>query len=579
MKVLTNLKVGQRVLITFVIIIAFYVANVAYNIVSLGVIKSNVTSIYKDRLLSITSLLEADRDAYQSKIAISEAINISLENKSKGSDKLNEKVVEIKENLGQLKERFDSFQKVYLSTGGNNHPAFNAFEEHFGRVKTISTQIEELIINNNLDEAHNLYFGVYTEHFETMRGAIDQLTEISSTQTQEEYVASMDKAAEITLFAFIFFFAVLIGLVLSGIILTRSIVSQLGCEPFEAAEIARNLANGNLKITFDKKREVGLYKDLKSMVEKLSNVIHNVVTISENLASASNQLSSGSQQISQGANEQAASAEEVASSMEEMAASIQQNTDNARQTENISIKAANDIGEGNKSVVQTVKSMTIIADKIKIIGEIARQTNILALNAAVEAARAGEHGRGFAVVAAEVRKLAERSHNAAAEIDDLSKNSVDVAEKSGKLLAEIVPDIQKTANLVQEIASSSQEQGESSNQVNNALQQLNQIVQQNAANAEEMASSSEELAAQAENLKDLVAFFKIGDDEKNTSGFKENKLKTYQNWTSQNGNGKEIKKEKAEKNGKKKNTLEYVEKGNGITINMDDEKEAEFTQY
>lgn len=145
------------------------------------------------------------------------------------------------------------------------------------------------------------------------------------------------------------------------------------------------------------------------------------------------------------------------------------------------------------------------------------------------------------------------------------------------MLAEIVPDIQKTANLVQEIASSSQEQGESSNQVNNALQQLNQIVQQNAANAEEMASSSEELAAQAENLKDLVAFFKIGDDGKNTSGLKENKLKTYQDWTSQNGNGKE--KKKSEENGKKKNTLEYVEKGNGITINMDDEKEAEFTQY
>src|SRR5690606_30247765 len=177
----------------------------------------------------------------------------------------------------------------------------------------------------------------YAEHFETMRNAVDQLTEISATQTQQEYDESMATAEEITSFAFIFFFAVLAGLILSGVLLTRSIVNQLGCEPFEAAEIARNLANGNLKISFNKKREIGLYKDLKSMVDKLSNVIHNVVTISENLASASNQLSSGSQQISQGANEQAASAEEVASSMEEMAASIQQNTDNARQTEHISI--------------------------------------------------------------------------------------------------------------------------------------------------------------------------------------------------------------------------------------------------
>jgi methyl-accepting chemotaxis protein len=241
------------------------------------------------------------------------------------------------------------------------------------------------------------------------------------------------------------------------------------------------------------------------------------------------------------------------------------------------VKAATDISEGNRSVAQTVTSMKTIADKIKIIGEIARQTNILALNAAVEAARAGEHGRGFAVVAAEVRKLAERSHNAAAEIDALSKSSVDVAEKSGKLLESIVPDIQRTSNLVQEISASSQEQSESSNQVNNALQQLNQIVQQNAANAEEMASSSEELAAQADSLKDLVSFFKI-EEEKKEKGYDDYNIKKYQQWNTQAADRKSKGRVDSEKRGKR--VLEYQGRENGIAVTLDGNgKDDEFTSY
>ena len=308
---------------------------------------------------------------------------------------------------------------------------------------------------------------------------------------------------------------------------------------------------------------------LSIILMKLKNSLHLMI----DLAIASGQLSSGSQQISQGANEQAASAEEVASSMEEMTASIQQNTDNALQTERISVKAATDIAEGNRSVAQTVTSMKTIADKIKIIGEIARQTNILALNAAVEAARAGEHGRGFAVVAAEVRKLAERSHHAASEIDDLSKNSVDVAEHSDKLLVSIVPDIQPTSGLVQEIAASSQEQSDSANQVSTALQQLNQIVQQNAANAEEMASSSEELAAQAESLKDLVSFFKI-EDEKKDRAVEDYTVRKFQRWTPRytphaNGNGKK-EAARADSGRAKK----------GVTVTLDDTvSDEEFAPY
>jgi methyl-accepting chemotaxis protein len=195
--------------------------------------------------------------------------------------------------------------------------------------------------------------------------------------------------------------------------------------------------------------------------------------------------------------------------MEEMFSNIQQNTDNAQQTEKIAIKAAEDMKEGNAAVAQAVESLKKIAEKIGIVGEIARQTNLLALNAAVEAARAGDHGKGFAVVAAEVRKLAERSQAAAEEINGLSSSSVAVADRSGRLLEQIVPNIQNTAKLVQEIAASSSEQNSGAGQINNAIQQFNQVIQQNAAGAEEIASSSEELSAQAESLKDTVSFFQL----------------------------------------------------------------------
>ncbi|WP_224995835.1 methyl-accepting chemotaxis protein [Cesiribacter sp. SM1] len=281
----------------------------------------------------------------------------------------------------------------------------------------------------------------------------------------------------------------------------------------KASEAIKTIAGGDLtvEIEVDSKDEIGeLLMHLKKMVRKLKEVISSVTSAADNLSSSSQQMSGSSQQMSEGATTQAASAEEVSTSMEEMAANIQQNTDNAQQTEKIALQAAVDIQEGSRAVNQTVESMKKIAEKVTIIGEIARQTNLLALNAAVEAARAGEHGKGFAVVAAEVRRLAERSQLAANEINELSSSSVAIADKSGKLLEQIVPNIQKTARLVQEITAASQEQNAGAGQVNGAILQLNQIIQQNAASAEEMASGSEELYAQADQLKDTVSFFNIG---------------------------------------------------------------------
>jgi len=296
--------------------------------------------------------------------------------------------------------------------------------------------------------------------------------------------------------------------------IVRSITSSLN----EATELIVKVSQGDLTVNIvnTSKDEIGdLLDQFKGMVEKLKEIIGVVTSGSNNIASASFQMSSSAQQLSEGASNQASSVEEISSSMEEMTANIQQNTSNSRQTEKISTQAASDIIISKASVIETVNSMKTIASKISIIGEISRQTNLLALNAAVEAARAGEHGRGFAVVAAEVRKLAERSQLAATEIDEVSGKSVDIAQKSGEMLNGVVPNIQKTSDLVMEITASSVEQSSGADQINSAIQNLNNVVQENAATAEEMAAGAEELSTQAEQLQDAISFFKVDNSQNN----------------------------------------------------------------
>lgn len=278
----------------------------------------------------------------------------------------------------------------------------------------------------------------------------------------------------------------------------------------EVTSVTGKISKGNLSVEVrERSSEDALMQALKSMVEKLRDVVSDVKSSADNVAAGSQQLSSSSEQMSQGASEQAAAAEQASTSIEEMTANIRQNADNAQQTEKIAVKSAEDAGEGGKAVLETVGAMKEIAKKISIIEEIARQTNLLALNAAIEAARAGEHGKGFAVVASEVRKLAERSQTAAAEISNLSTSSVDVAERAGDMLGKIVPDIKKTAELVQEISAASNEQNTGADQISKAIQQLDQVIQQNASASEEMSTTAEELSSQAEQLQGAIAFFSI----------------------------------------------------------------------
>jgi len=348
------------------------------------------------------------------------------------------------------------------------------------------------------------WFGKQTAKINLLKKVEDYLSaEVAAYAQKRVSEASWAETAYIIASLFV------MGLVIAGYVL---IGNGIRVPLQEMVGVATELSQGNLAI--EKKT---LHKDetgqalgaMYNMVDKLTEIITGIITAADSMNNASEQVSASAQSLSQTSSEQAASVEETAASLEEMNASIEQNSENARATSGIATEVAKQANEGGGAVEQTVVAMRDISEKITLIEDIAYKTNLLALNAAIEAARAGEHGKGFAVVADEVRKLAERSQASAAEITEMSLKNVKIAEEAGTLITEVVPKIQQTADLVEEINAASNEQASNVGQVNKAMEQVDQSAQQSAASSEELASTAEEMSAQTEELKDTVGFFRL----------------------------------------------------------------------
>ncbi|WP_455382147.1 methyl-accepting chemotaxis protein [Salinispira pacifica] len=493
-----NMGLAAKLISSFALITAIAVVVGVLGILNIRTVNGMLNGMYRENLLPVIYVSDANLQAvYENRGLYNYIVEKDAATMSQIAADNEKRRNAVSDDLSKYKQTSLSDEERTLI--GQLETAWSSYVE-------TSAKIAGLAHSGNNQAAIALMRSEGRPAFKKADDLFSQIVAYNRKTADDTFIQSDQIVSQISLTAVIILIvSAMISLVL-GIAISRTITRPLK----GAVKILGRVAEGDLtvQVRVESRDETGqLMEAVRRTVEKLQSIVNEVKLAGENVAGGSQQLSGTAEEMSQGATEQAASAEEVSSSIEQMSANINQNADNAAETERLAVKNADDIKTGGEAVLQAVEAMREIASRIGIVEEIARQTDLLALNAAIEAARAGEQGRGFAVVASEVRKLAERSQKAAAEISELSGSSVEVADRAGQKLKEIMPDIQRTAELVQEISAASHEQKLGTEQINRAMMQLDQVVQTNASASEEMASTSEELASQAEHLQETMAYF------------------------------------------------------------------------
>jgi len=496
-----NLKIGMRLSLGFASTLAMIVVVVAVGISRLSSLDDNTATIVKKDWV---------------KISLANRIVARANDNAKANMELF--LVTDKQAIAQTLERVDANKKAIgadleqlagLVVRPEGKAKLAAIKEARGPYVASFTRAAKLLLEDGKrDDAAGLFMSQTLPALEAYLAAIADFVAFQGKvlEAAGDEAAATYRSGRSTMIVF-GAFAIVLGMVFAYSI-TRSITRPIA----QAVRVATQLADGDLAARVDdtSRDEMGqLLGAMNQMVVKLRGVVQRVSAAAASIAAGSEQMSTAAQQVAAGATEQSASTEQSTAAMEEIGASVQQNADNAQATDRLAAKAVADAQASGRAVIDTVSAMTDIADRISIVEEIARKTDLLALNAAVEAARAGEHGRGFAVVASEVRKLAERSATAAAEIRLLSRSGVVLARSTGDMLTRLLPDIRKTAELVQEVSVASREQTTGIGQTGQALRDLERVTQQNASAAEEMAATAGVLAEQAQQLQVAMAFFQL----------------------------------------------------------------------